>query len=191
MRPDLATVVAGMNDLIRRDFDAAMVAACIEEMFAALTDTGARVQTVPFPDIGRIAPLARPLRPRVLDLNARIRTAAARYGVGVVETFRHQVTTDARLWSPDRLHASPLGHALIAAAFAHALGLPGTDESWTHPLPPLAPRTPAGTVAAEARWLASFASPWIYRRLRGRSSGDGRVAKRPGPEPCIASETQS
>ncbi|MFC6832884.1 SGNH/GDSL hydrolase family protein, partial [Streptomyces goshikiensis] len=31
----------------------------------------------------------------------------------------------------------------------------------------------------ELRWAASFAGPWVGRRLRGRSSGDGRTAKRP------------
>ena len=30
-------------------------------------------------------------------------------------------------------------------------------------------------------WFFVFALPWIYRRLRGKSSGDGRVAKYPTP----------
>lgn len=183
LRPDLATVVAGMNDLIRRDFDAGRVAACLEDMFAALTSSGAHVATVTFPDIGGIAPLARPLRPRVLDLNARIRAAAARHSVTVVDTFLHPVTTDPRLWSPDRLHASPLGHARIADAFAHALDLPGSDHSWSDALPPLAVQGPWRAACAEVRWLATFAAPWLRRRIAGRSSGDGRDCKRPCLEP--------
>lgn len=55
LRPDLATVMAGMNDVIRPGFDAARVAGVLEEMFAALVGAGARVVTVTFPDIGRIA----------------------------------------------------------------------------------------------------------------------------------------
>ncbi|PRX43991.1 lysophospholipase L1-like esterase [Prauserella shujinwangii] len=186
LHPDLATVVAGMNDLLRRDFDATAVAASLEEMFAALTGAGAHVVTVTFPDIGRIAPLARPLRHRVLDLNTRIRAAAGRHHVAVVDTFDQAVTTDPRLWSPDRLHASPLGHERIAAAVAHALGLPDSDDAWTRPLPPLEPRKRLRVVGAEVRWLAAFAGPWVYRRLRGRSSGDGRTAKRPGLSPFTA-----
>ncbi len=37
------------------------------------------------------------------------------------------------------------------------------------------------TVADEVRWLGTFLGPWMMRRLRGRSSGDGRTAKRPVP----------
>ncbi|AZM52576.1 lysophospholipase [Streptomyces sp. WAC 01529] len=178
LKPDLVTVMAGMNDLVRPGFDAARVAADIEEMFTALTAAGAHVATVTFPDIGRIVPLARRALPRVLDLNARIRAAADRHGVTVLDTFPHRITTDPRLWSGDRLHASPLGHARIADGMADALGLPG-HEDWLTTLPPLPPVSVLGEVAAEARWLAGFMGPWLWRRMRGRSSGDGREAKRP------------
>ncbi|TDD38090.1 SGNH/GDSL hydrolase family protein [Nonomuraea terrae] len=185
LRPDLATVMAGMNDLTRPRFDAARVAEAIEDMYAALTAAGAHVIGVTFPDIGRIMPLARPLAPRVLDLNTRIRAAAARHGVTVVDTYPMEVFTDARMWSPDRLHACPEGHARFAAAVACALGLP--DDSWTRPLPPLPP--PAGwrTAAAELRWIVTFLGPWIGRRLLGRSSSDGRTAKRPALTPWAQS----
>ncbi|MEV0119997.1 SGNH/GDSL hydrolase family protein [Streptomyces sp. NPDC050703] len=178
LKPDLVTVMAGMNDLVRPGFDAARIAADIEEMFTELTGAGARVATVTFPDIGRIVPLARRALPRVLELNARIRAAADRHGVVVLDTFPHRVTTDPRLWSGDRLHASPLGHARIAAGMADALGLPG-HEGWCGTLPPLPPASVLGAVTGEARWLAGFMGPWLWRRLRGRSSGDGREPKRP------------
>ncbi|ORT55588.1 SGNH/GDSL hydrolase family protein [Streptomyces sp. CB03238] len=179
LRPDLATVAAGVNDLLRPRFDAAEVAGHLEEMFAALSATGAHVVTLTFPDVGRIAPLARPLRFRVSGLNARIRAAAARHGVTVADTGRHAVSTDPRLWTEDRLHAGPLGHERIAAAVAHALHLPGSDDAWTIPLPPRAAPTARQAAAAELRWAYAFLGPWLGRRLRGRSSGEGRTAKRP------------
>ncbi len=178
LRPDLATVVAGVNDLLRPRFNAAEVAGDLEEMFAALTGAGTHVVTLTFPDIGKIAPIARPIRSRVFDLNSCIRAAAARHGVAVAETSRPSVTTDPRLWTADRLHASPLGHERIAAALAHAIHLPGSDDKWTLPLPPQ--RVPTGWQAAgaELRWAAAYLGPWLGRRLRGQSSGDGRTAKR-------------
>ncbi|QGV82263.1 SGNH/GDSL hydrolase family protein [Streptomyces ficellus] len=179
LRPDIVTVVAGVNDILRPRFDAGEVAGHLEEMFAALSASGAHVVTLTFPDMGRIAPLARPLRPRVLDLNDRIRAAAARHGVTVADTARQPVATDPRLWTPDRLHACPLGHDRIAAAVAHAVRLPGADDAWALPLPPRASSTALGAAGAELRWVASFLGPWLGRRLRGRSSGDGRTAKRP------------
>ncbi|MEV4083431.1 SGNH/GDSL hydrolase family protein, partial [Nonomuraea fuscirosea] len=185
LRPDLVTVMAGMNDIIRPGFDAAAVAGVVEEMFAALTGAGAHVVSVTFPDIAKIAPMARPLRPRVLDLNDRIRAAAARHGVALVDTFAMEFVTDARMWSVDRLHASPAGHARIAAAMAHALGLAGSDDSWMLPFPTLPPAARWRVAAGEVRWFATFAGPWMARRLRGRSSGDGRTAKRPDLTPWV------
>ncbi|KAB2955441.1 MAG: SGNH/GDSL hydrolase family protein, partial [Thermoanaerobaculia bacterium] len=32
---------------------------------------------------------------------------------------------------------------------------------------------------AEAAWARRFLVPWLWRHLRGRSSGDGRGPKRP------------
>ncbi|GAA3398408.1 SGNH/GDSL hydrolase family protein [Streptomyces roseoviridis] len=181
LEPDLATVVAGVNDLLRPRFDADEVAGHLEAMFAALTARGARVATLTFPDLTRMIPAARPVAPRISALNDRIRQAARAHGVALVETGRHPVAADARLWSRDRLHAAPLGHARIAAAFAETLGLPGSDDAWTRPLPPPAVRPPGGLRAAgaEVAWAAGFLGPWLGRRLRGRSSGDGRTAKRP------------
>jgi lysophospholipase L1-like esterase len=180
LRPDLATVVAGVNDLLRPRFDADEVGGHLEAMFAALTAQGARVATVTFPDLARITPLAKPFGSRAAALNDRIRAAALRHGVIVAETAHHPVVTDPRLWTQDRLHASPLGHERIAAALAHALRLPGSSDSWTCPLSSPAV-TPSGwrVAATELRWAAAFLGPWLGRRLRGRSSGDGRTAKRP------------
>ncbi|MEU3557246.1 SGNH/GDSL hydrolase family protein [Streptomyces fragilis] len=181
LRPDLATVVAGVNDLLRPRFDADEVGGHLEAMFAALTAAGARVATVTFPDPAGMTPLGRVLTPRALALNDRIREAARRHGVALVDVAGHAVITDRRLWSPDRLHASPLGHDRIAAALAHALELQGSDDGWTRPLPPEATPPPVGphAFATELRWLGSFLGPWLVRRLRGRSSGEGRTAKRP------------
>jgi lysophospholipase L1-like esterase len=179
LKPDLVTVVAGLNDVLRPRCDVDAVAGHLEAMFVSLTKAGATVGTVTFPNVAKIAPLARPLLPRVLALNARIRAAAARHGVRVVEAFEVEVVTDARIWSADRIHASPIGHQRIADSMAQALDLPGADDSWTHPLPVL-PRSPRLTViGTELRWLSGFLGPWLGRRIRGISTGTGRTAKRP------------
>ncbi|MDJ0466541.1 SGNH/GDSL hydrolase family protein [Streptomyces sp. H27-C3] len=185
MRPDLVTVIAGVNDLMRPKFDAAEVAAELEAMFAALTAAGVRVATVTFPDVGKIAPLARPLRSRVRDLNARVRVAAARHGVAVADCAVHPFATDPRVWSADRLHASPVGHARIAAALAHSIELPGSDDAWTIALPPPPLPSRVQALGTELRWVSGFLGPWLIRRLRGRSSGDGRFAKRPELLPLL------
>ncbi|MFE3190907.1 SGNH/GDSL hydrolase family protein [Nocardia sp. NPDC059240] len=184
MRPDLVTVLAGMNDLLRPNFDADEIAGHVEAMFAAFAATGAVVATLTFPDIGNTIPLARPIRGRIALLNDRLRAAARRNGVIVAETGNHSVVSDPRMWNPDRLHASPLGHQRIADAVAEALRLPGADDSWTRPLLPALPEQNAlRTMANELQWAAVALGPWVMRRLRGLSSGDDRAAKRPEPLP--------
>ncbi|RFU41457.1 SGNH/GDSL hydrolase family protein [Actinomadura logoneensis] len=179
LEPDLITVTAGMNDLIRPGCDIDAVAAELDAMLAAFTASGATVVAFTFPDVGEIAPLVARLRPRIVAFNERVRAMAERHGAVLVDTWGRPVVTDPRIWNPDRLHASPLGHARIAAAAAHALGLPGSDASWADPLPPLPPVPGWRRVGGELAWAAGFLGPWVWRRVRGRSSADGRTAKRP------------
>lgn len=178
LRPDLVTVVAGMNDMIRPKFDAAAVASELEAMFAALSGTGAKVATITFPDLGAIVPLARPIAARAVALNELITAAAKRHDVAVFDAFRYPITTDAGCGAPTA-YANAVGHERIAAAMAQTLGLPGSNASWSDPLPPLAKPAAMSLAATELRWLATFLGPWVGRRVRGKSSGDGRLAKRP------------
>ncbi|MBE2999574.1 SGNH/GDSL hydrolase family protein [Nocardiopsis sp. HNM0947] len=181
LEPDVATVVAGVNDVLRPRFEAAQVAGHVESVWAALRGQGAQVLSMTFPDPAPLVPAARPVSGRVRELNALLRRAARRQGVLLAEMEGHAVVGDARLWSQDRLHAGPEGHARMAAALAQVWGLPGSDDSWTRPLPGPAPVGRAGwqALAGEVGWAARFVGPWVLRRVRGRSSGDGRSAKRP------------
>jgi lysophospholipase L1-like esterase len=185
LRPDLVTVMAGLNDVIRPGYDVDAVAGDLEAMLATFAATGATVVTFTYPDIARISPPVRRLRPRLLAFNDRIREMAQRHGTVLVDAFHHPVTTDPRLWGRDRLHATPLGHARIAAATAHALGVPGSDASWADPLPVLPATGSWARARADAAWAAAFLGPWVWRRVRGRSSGDGRSAKRPDLGPVV------
>jgi lysophospholipase L1-like esterase len=178
LEPDLATVVAGLNDLLHRRYDPLATAAHLETMLGELRAAGATVLTFTLPDLSSVVPLARIVRMRLGAYNEAIRAAGARSGAIVVDIAAEPVSVDPRLWSPDRLHAGPLGHERIAAALAEALGLDGADRSWALPLPTVPRRPPHALVTAELLWVQRYFAPWIARRLRGRSSGDGRVCKR-------------
>lgn len=188
LRPDLVSVVAGVNDLIRPSFDGEVVVRHLEAMFAELAATGAHVLTLTFPDLGRVMPVARLLSKRVADFNADLVAAAGRHGVTVVDTATPPVCGDPRLWCVDRLHLNTEGHARVAAAFAEAVGLPGSDDAWSRPLPAPPPRSALAVARDELRWAATFVGPWVVRRIRGRSSGDGRSAKRPDLRPVRPGE---
>ncbi len=186
LEPDLASVVAGLNDVLRPGFDVDRVAGEIEEMQAALGAAGATVLTFTMADPTPVIPITRPLRGRLLAFNEALREAAGRTGAVLIDFARHPVTSDPRLWSADRLHANPAGHERIAAAAAHALGLPGSDGSWAEPLPPASPRGRIEVLRGELAWAGRYLLPWLGRRIRGRSSGDGVEPKRPAPTPVTA-----
>jgi lysophospholipase L1-like esterase len=185
LKPDLATVVAGLNDTLRPGFDAQRVQADLEAMYTALTDVGATVVGFTMPDPSPFSPIARKIQHRLIAFNEVTREAAERTGVLLVDLNAYPVASDPRLWSEDRLHANSEGHARIAAALAEALELPGADGAWSEPLPPLPPRGRAEAVVHEVSWAVRFLVPWAIRRLRGRSSGDGITAKRPDLAPVL------
>ena len=179
MRPDLATVSAGTNDVLRRRFDPSVFAADLEAMLSAFVNQGAVVLIFTLPDLRDVMPVARILGERVLRLNEAIRGCCARSGAIVCDLASHPIASDSRLWSDDRLHANSLGHARIAEALAYHLELPGTDDSWARPLPERAAPTIADIARAEVAWLRIHLLPWIWRHAQGKSSGDGRGPKRP------------
>ena len=182
LRPDLVTLFSGTNDVVAPRFDAAAVARDVEHMQRRLIAGGATVLGFTLPDLSPVLPLARPIAARVRALNDGLRSAAAASGAMLVDFARHAVGSDPRLWSPDRIHVNSAGHARIAAALAWALDLPGSDESWSDPLPAAPLRSWTHTLAAEIRWGYDYFVPWVWRRLRGRSDDDGRGAKRPSLE---------
>lgn len=179
LRPDLATVVAGMNDLLRPTFDARQVGEDVEIMQRTLIDGGATVLTFTLPDLTPIMPFGRRLYPAVCALNEALCTASERSGALLLDLAAYPVASDPRLWSEDRLHANADGHARIARALAYTLGLPNADDSWSSPLPAAPRRRPHQRLATELSWGTRHLLPWLCRHALGRSSGDGRVAKRP------------
>lgn len=185
MSPDLVTFFSGTNDVVSRRFDIDRVAADIETVHRQVGESGARLLTFTLPDLGPVMPAARRIAPRVAELGRAIREISERSGAIVVDFAAHPVASDPRLWSEDRLHANSAGHQRIAAALAHALGLPGADDSWAAPLPPRPPLSAFASLGAEVRWSRKYLLPWMWRHLWGRSSGDGIVAKRPELSPLV------
>lgn len=183
MRPDLATLFCGTNDVTHYRFDADRVAGDIATMQKALIDRGATVLSFTLPDLTPLMPLARLIAPRIAALNRGLAEASRSTGAILVDFAACPVATDARLWSEDRIHANSAGHTRIAEALAEALGLPGSDPAWRNPFPTSLNRSPLRVCTAEVSWVGGHLIPWIWRGLRGRSLADGRGPKRPQLEP--------
>lgn len=187
MRPDLVSVVGGVNDVLRRRVDLDHVAKTMEKMQTALIRGGATVVTMTLPDLSSSIGIARMIADRLLAYNRLMREVAARSGAVLVDMAAEPTAADPRLWSEDRLHANAEGHARIALVAAHTLGLPDVDVAAARvELPPQPPRPLHRAVAGEIAWAWRYLRPWLARRLRGTSSGDGIGAKRPVLAPLPA-----
>jgi lysophospholipase L1-like esterase len=74
-------------------------------------------------------------------------------------------------WAPDRLHMNARGHHRVAARVLTALGFEPPAEWWS------LPEDPGSAHLGGLAYYRTHVGPWVRRRLTGRSSGDGRVAK--------------
>lgn len=179
MQPDLITSCIGMNDVTRpgRLFERAL--ADLEYLHDRLAQTGAAVVTTTFPDLVQILPAGRFIAGRVVEINAVIRTAADRHGFRLVDLYGASSMIDPKTWSDDRVHGSPRGHALFAAAAAEALGLPGSGHEWAVARPDVVLPGFRSRMYSQALWTQNLFMPWLWRHFRGISSGDERGPKRP------------
>jgi lysophospholipase L1-like esterase len=179
-RPDLVSLVAGGNDLLRPGADPDALAADVERAVVRLRGAGSDVLLATYTD-PRQSPVIRRTRGRVAVLNAHVWTIAARHGAAVLDMWGAPWVQDRRLWDGDRIHLTAEGHRRVALAAAAAIGLDAAGGDWRDPLPAAPPRALRTAVGEELAWVRGFLAPWVARRLRGRSSGDGRTAKRPVP----------
>lgn len=179
LRPDLATVFCGTNDVTGLRFDVSQVAADIEYMQSRLVAGGATVLSFTLPDLTPLMPLARLIAPRIAALNHALAEASRKSGAILVDFAAYPVATDRRLWSEDRIHANAAGHTRIAEALAQALQLPESNDAWKEPYPTALKPTHRERWAAELHWGRRHLMPWIWQGLWGRSSAQGRSPKRP------------
>lgn len=175
MEPDVVTLTAGMNDLLRPRFEPDRLRATLADVVAPFTAKGARLVVVPIPDIRSVSPAGRLLARRRVVLNEIYAWLSTEHGMEPPAVTAGTAFEDRRAWADDRLHLSPLGHERLAMAAADAFGVPGVD-AWAA-VPQGDP--PRRSVRSEVAWAREYLGPWVGRRLTGRSSGDGVVAKRP------------
>jgi lysophospholipase L1-like esterase len=177
MRPDIAVVVAGVNDVLRPRFDRAALREDLFAMHGALADAGARVAAFTMPDMSKVAPLAVLLRPRLEALNAIVREAGERFGTAVADLAAEPLASDPALWHDDRLHANTEGHRRVALALAESLGVDAAD--WRAPLPAVAEPSRVAVAVREVGWVATHLTPWLWGRVTRRPAEVPPTCKRP------------
>jgi lysophospholipase L1-like esterase len=176
MGADLVTLVGGLNDVLRPKCDVDVVCGHLEGAVSRLAPSCGQLVLMRSP--ARRGPVATRFLPRMEQLFAFIDDLAARHGAVVVDLYGAEVLGDPRMWGDDRLHLTARGHERVAEAVWQALGLPPQTD-WTVPLPPAVRPGWTARRGDDLRFTGRHLLPWIGRRLTGRSSGDGRPAKRP------------
>lgn len=164
-RPDIASVVVGVNDTLRRSFDIRLLAGRLDEICAQLAAGGAVILTACLPDpgtaLGLPAPLRHPLARRQRAVNAVVHALSVRYDAVHLHAADRTWVQDRSLWSVDRLHPAERGHRKLAAGFHRLLA----DRGLALGAPPGAePQQPPPTRAAAARWLVTEGTGWLARR---------------------------
>ncbi|HEX6339233.1 MAG TPA: SGNH/GDSL hydrolase family protein [Jiangellaceae bacterium] len=177
MRPDLVSFAAGGNDALRPGFDLDRMMDRFDAMVQSFRESGADVVLFRFADLSQRLPLKRVLYDRIVAMNEAVVEIGARRGAHVIDMFSDPGLAHPAAWSADRLHLSSLGHRRVAARVLDTLGWP-EDPAWLS-LPAAEPTSWLRSRGADARWVYAHLGPWIRRRLTGRSSGDGRLPKRP------------
>lgn len=179
LAPDLLTFHAGGNDILRPGIQIEDVLVRYDAAVATAAQHAGRVLLLTA--LERCGPpnkMADRLAVRIQAFNEGVRATAQRHGAVVADVGGVTALHDRRLWHTDRLHLASHGHERIAAAVLQALGEAGPDPDWwRRPLPTTAGSRIASRVIEDTRWAVQHLAPWVVRRLRGISSGDGRTAK--------------
>ncbi|MFE7119455.1 SGNH/GDSL hydrolase family protein [Streptomyces sp. NPDC057654] len=175
MGADLVTLVGGLNDVLRPGCDVEAVCARLREAVETLAPSCKQLVLMRSP--GRRGPVLERYRPRMERLFSFIDELAEEHGALVVDLYGSEALGDTRLWADDRLHLNAEGHRRVAEALWQALGHEA-ESDWNAALPPYVRPTWAERRSADLRFARVHLVPWIGRRLTGRSSGDGRPAKR-------------
>lgn len=165
LRPDLLSVIVGVNDTLRCTFDIRAVATRLDEVYGAAARQGAQLLTACLPDPGAMlglpAALARPLARRQRAVNAVVHALSERHRAVHLHLAEDEWVADRTLWSADRLHPGERGHRLVAARFHALLAARGLA---TGSPPSCEPQLPLPTRSASLLWLATAGTGWLARR---------------------------
>ncbi|GAA1350844.1 SGNH/GDSL hydrolase family protein [Falsarthrobacter nasiphocae] len=180
LQPDLISLCAGGNDCIRPGGDPDVIAARLEALVSILATSGATILLFTGPDVGS-TPVLGGVRGRVAIYNEHIRGIAARHDAVVADMWNLHELKAKPMWHADRLHFSPLGHQTIAGMALDALQVPHDLSPETVEAEPV--RAWREARVDDLRWARQHLVPWVVRRLRNQSSGDGILPKRPHAVP--------
>lgn len=177
----LVSFHAGANDALRPGYQASVAVPLYQEAVRRLAKSGAQLMLFTVLErTGNKGKGAEIWEKRFSEFNRGVRAVGAEVGAIVVDASEEDFLSDRRFLAFDRLHLNSIGHDRCAQAVLELIGLP-FNPAWRTPLPHVKKTPWLVEKAITVAWFFIFALPWIWRRIRGKSSGDGRSAKYPLP----------
>lgn len=184
LEADLVTILIGGNDLAGPMPSAPRLAAQLRPGVLRLRQAGCEVLLIaPFVPP---SPFLTTLHRRTAGLAAELRRVAAATGARVLDLSGDPEWLDPRMWADDRVHLSSHGHRMLSYRAAEALGVAGARELGD--LDIAMHDEPAGEQLSTPQWVWTHVRPWLARRLRGRTAGDGRLPKHHTLVPVIPAD---
>ena len=180
LHPDLVSIQGGGNDLLHAGADPDKIADALERAVIDLRASGATVLVFVGPDSGRSTIMGQ-FRTKIAIFNENVRSIAERHDAVVADMWVMPELHEPRMWSPDRLHPSALGHHAVASMVLKALNVPNSlAPSDPKPLPA---RSWRQARAGDLVWARAYLMPWVLDGLKNRSHSNGFSAKLPLPGP--------
>jgi lysophospholipase L1-like esterase len=174
--PQLISLNGGGNDIMRPRVSTVSVARQLEQAMDRVTGAGIHMLLLSGGNPTDHLPMGSLVARRGDELAAEVRALLPRENATFVDNWADAGLRDLRYWSADHLHLNSLGHARVAGNVLKAFDVPVPAEWGVEEVA----AAPAGARSRRTmEYYRRYVLPWIGRRLTGRSSGDGRVAKIP------------
>jgi lysophospholipase L1-like esterase len=183
--PDLLSICGGGNDLMRPRVEMSYVVGLLDRVVDRALEQGVHVLMLSGANPSRHLPLGSLMQRRGDRLAEAARGTFTRPGVTLVDNWSDVELSGIRYWSADKLHLNSRGHTRVASNVLTALGVP-IPAAWVTNSPGATDAVGEAPtderVQSTAAYYRNHVLPWVGRRLTGRSSGDGRLPKRPALE---------
>lgn len=172
LQPDLVTIMAGSNDIFTRPTKLPALEKTFREGIQLLQAADCEVV---------IANTINPVHLRVFQgianrasrLSAMLERIAIECGVRIIDVHGIESFQNLSYWAEDMVHFSGHGHVKVANSAAQVLGL-------THRMPEAGHdemHAPSRSLRATLAWVCVHVLPFIGRKIRGVTSGDGLQPK--------------
>jgi len=172
LRPDFVTIFAGSNDFMRAKKSHPEMRALLRGAIERLHESGAHVLLVNTVNPVHLK-LFQPLAYKAKAMTDLINSVAAEYEVPVLDLFSVNEFSKLEFWCDDMVHFSGHGHINVANRAARLIGL---DQGFEETDFELMERPDRGPLAV-MKWTLQHVIPYLVRRVRRRSSGDGLEPK--------------